>query len=392
MSQDNMTDNEEILEQLRPRMRAARIGHVRRLIAGLAIVPVLGFGAVAMAANGSEVPTTETASGIAESDAAPAVDLPEIGESAGDTAPDEAPDVDGDDEDTTFDDEVAVPVTTTTLRVDDGVYEVGLGALGWAEIEELDDGSFKVLSSDLVEGWEVVSAEFVDGKLVITITNGEQIKAITIKPGVRDELSVIIDEVIIPTTTTTTRKPPPVEPPPVVTDRIVVEVPGKGSFVVEREGETLFLGNVQPNEGYTYDIIKAEGWKVYVAFTDGSWIWYGKALINDDGVIEQHFWDEQKLPDPVYQWVEIPGVGAARFKLYNSQIWVKALEAGEGFGAYDYNQGQPAATAKVDFEGEGALWIIDVWINEAGEMAWSTTNASPEPPATTTTTITEPAA
>ena len=392
MSHENMTENDQILEQLRPRMRAARISHVRRLVVGLAIVPVLGFGAVAMAADGSEAPGTETASGLDESDAAPDVELPDIGESSGDTAESDSHKEESDevvDDESDADPEVVV--TTTTAPAEDGIHEVDLGALGWTEVQELDDGSFTMLTTDLADGWEVFSAEFVDGKLVIIITNGELIKAITIKPGVRDELSVIIDEVIVPTTTTA--KPAPVEPHPVVTDRIVVEVPGKGSFVVEREGETLFLGNVQVNEGLTYDVIKAEGWKVYVAFTDGSWIWYGKAFINDHGQIEQLFWDEQKLPDPVYQWVEIPGVGAAKFKLYNSQVWVKALEPGVGFGAYDYNQGESGTTAKVDFEGEGKLWYIDVWINEAGEMAWSTTDASPEPPPTTTEpTTTEPAA
>ena len=114
-----------------------------------------------------------------------------------------------------------------------------------------------------------------------------------------------------------------------------------------------------------------------MAFTAGEWTWYAKALINDNGEIEQHFWDEPKLPDPVYQWVEIPGVGAAKFKLYNNQIWVKEMAPAAGFGSWDYNQGAPGATAKVDFEGEGVLWFIDVWINENGEMAWSTTNASP---------------
>ncbi len=383
MSHDNTAENEQILEQLRPRMRAARVGQVRRLVAGLAVVPLLGFGAVAMAADGSDAPSTETASAYEADDGAPDVNLPDIGDSDGDTAgikePAPGPEVndEGDSER-----ELLVTTSTTAAPVDDEVHEVDLGALGWAEVEQLDDGSFVMLTTDFAEGWEVFNAEFVDGKLVIIITNGEQIKAITIKLGLRDELSVIIEEVIVPTTTT---KKPPVEQPPVTVDRVVVEVPGKGSFVVEREGETLFLGNVQVNEGYTYDIIKAEGWKVYVAFTNGEWIWYGKAFINDNGQIEQLFWDEQKLPDPIYQWVEIPEVGAAKFKLYDGQIWVKALETAVGFGAYDYNQGQPGATAKVDFEGEGVLWYIDVWINEAGEMAWSTTDASPAPPASTTT-------
>ena len=44
---------DEILEALRPRMRTARVAHVRRLVAGLLIVPILGAGAAAMARSPS---------------------------------------------------------------------------------------------------------------------------------------------------------------------------------------------------------------------------------------------------------------------------------------------------------------------------------------------------
>ena len=45
---------DEILEGLRPRMKAARVAHVRRMMACLAMVPILGVGAVAMAADGTD--------------------------------------------------------------------------------------------------------------------------------------------------------------------------------------------------------------------------------------------------------------------------------------------------------------------------------------------------
>ena len=35
-------NNDEILEGLRPRMQAARVAHVRRMIAGLFMVPLIG--------------------------------------------------------------------------------------------------------------------------------------------------------------------------------------------------------------------------------------------------------------------------------------------------------------------------------------------------------------
>ncbi len=251
-----------ILEQLRPRMRAARISHVRRLAATLAVLPILGFGAVAMAADGSEAPTAETAGGVESDekvdDKGPDVELPEIGDADGAEAAGNG----GDGESDEGADKLAATTTTTTLPADDGIHEVDLGTLGWAEVEETDGGGFTMLSTDFADGWEIHSAEVVDGNLVIIITNGQDIKKITIKPGVRDEISVIVDEVIIPTTTTAKPEPKPEPKPPVIVDRIVVEVPGKGNFVVEREGETLWAGNVTAYEGYTYDIIKAEGWKV----------------------------------------------------------------------------------------------------------------------------------
>ena len=48
-------------------------------------------------------------------------------------------------------------------------------------------------------------------------------------------------------------------------------------------------------------MIKGEGWKVYVGFSNGEHIWYGKALINDSNDVEIHRWDEAIAPEPVYQ-------------------------------------------------------------------------------------------
>ena len=154
-------------------------------------------------------------------------------------------------------------------------------------------------------------------------------------------------------------------------------MPGKGSFVVEREGDTLYLGNVTVNEGYDEIVVKSQGWKVHVIFTNGEWDWHAKAFITESGEVEQHFWDEprpQPEPEPVYQWVEIPAVGAVKFKLHDGLIWVKELHPAEGYGAYDYNGGEPGETARVDFEGEGEIWFVDAWPTESGEIAWEITN------------------
>jgi hypothetical protein len=356
--QTSQNETDLILEQLRPRMRSARISHVRRMIGGVALVPLLAVSAAAMASANGDASEVETAHSIPE-DTVPGVEVPDIGDADG------ADGTDAKVEEVST--STAAPITIDPP--DQVVHDVDLGELGTAEVEETRGGEIKVLSYGLTEGWEVISAEFGGKYLVVVIANGDLKKEITIKPGLRGELSVIVEEVIAPTTTTV--KPEPKTVAPVIVDRFVVEVPGKGSFVVEREGGTLWVGDVTVNEGHTYEVIKAEGWKVYVGFINGEHIWYGKALINDNNEVEIHRWDEAIAPEPVYEWVEIPGVGAAKFKLYDGQLYVKELAPSAGFEAWDYNEGAPGSTAKVDFEGEGQIWFIDAWIDEAGDMDWN---------------------
>ena len=155
-------------------------------------------------------------------------------------------------------------------------------------------------------------------------------------------------------------------------DRFVVEVPGHGSFVVEREGGVLWVGGVTPAEGHEYEVHQWEGWKVWVGFYAEGHVWFGKALVNDQGEVELHFWDEPTVePEPTYQWVEIGGVGAVKFEIFDGRIRVVKIETAEGFAAWDYNQGAWATTAKVDFEGVGQTWFVDAWITESGELGWT---------------------
>ncbi len=369
----DMNQTDQILEGLRPRMHAARIAHFRRLAAGVAVVPLLGFGAAAMAAGGD---TTDIETAVAPVEEVEEIDVPEIDEPDVVVVPDEPK---GDEGETAEEAEPVETTTTTTAAPDpDAPKDIDLGALGWVEVTHTDD-AFDVLAYDLAEGWAVVGAETVEGTLQILLTNGDSTKVVVIKPGPRDEILVIVEEFVPPTTTTA--KPEPVEqpkdepkdePPAPIVDRFTVEVPGKGSFVVEREGETLYVGNVTAAEGYTAEVHKEVGWKVYVGFSNGETVFFGKALINDYGEVEQHFWEEEIGPEPVYQWVEISGVGAAKFEVLENQIRVYKTETAEGFGAWDYNQGAYAGTAKVDFEGEGQIWFIEAWIDENGDLAWST--------------------
>ncbi len=356
---------EMVLEQLRPRMRTARVGHLRRMAAVVAVVPLIGFGAAAMAADGGTGVTI---------DAAP-VSIPDDPADVGVAGSEEAIASLGNPADETASTTSSTTTTATTLQITDEK-SVTLGVYGTAIVVPEGD-SFALASIEPAAGWELVSAEIVDGVLVVVIADGEHMKAIKIRPGVRDQIDIRIVDVVIPPTTT---KAPPATVSPVV-DRWVVEVPGKGSFVVERSGDVLFLGNVTDADGFVHDVVKAEGWKVHVAFTDGAWLWHGKAYIDDAGRVQQHFWDEAKIPDPVYQWVEIPGVGAAKFKLWNNQVYVKETAPSIGFSSFVHTE--VGTTVKVDFEGEGQLWFIDVGILE-GQMVWDITNATPPPPTTTT--------
>lgn len=369
---------DEILEGLRPRMQTARVAHVRRMVACLAIVPLVGFGAVAMAADGPDEPAIQTADGAPTDDhSRPDVELPEIGD-AGDEHDDvDAKDVESDDGDNKDDDKDDVETTTVDDTPEEQTKVLSLGPLGSAEVVETD-GGYELLHADLVEGWEIVELDVNDDGIVIVIKRGDKLKVVRITDGVRDEIAVKIDDLVIPTTTTTTTTTTK-KPPEVVVDRFTVTVEGRGSFIVEREGETLWVGNVSPNEGYEHHVVQGEGWKVWVKFTNGERNWFGKALINDFGEVEQQFWEEEVAPEPVFQWVEVPGVGAVKFKLTSDGL-VHVVEGApsEGYGFWDYHQGEPAEVAKIDFEGEGSLWIVEAWANDDGGLSYSRTDASPE--------------
>ena len=361
---------DEVLEALRPRMHTARVAHVRRMLAGLAMVPLIGVGAVAVAGDGTAPPVSETADDAPrDGDAAPDVARPEIGTAGELVGPDEGADERG-----------ATDVTETARETDTKV--LGLGPLGTALISQ-DGGAFELHDTDLAAGWEVVQVDVTDDGIVIVVRKADALKVVTISAGVRDEIDVRIDDLVFPTTsttttpsTTTTAKP---APPPVAVDRFTVTVEGKGSFVVERRGGTLWVGQVSPSPGYDHEVVQGEGSKVFVRFTNGEWVWYGKALVNDAGEVEQHFWDEAPPFEPIHQWVEVPGVGAVEFKLWSDGlVYVKEGNPAEGYHFRDHHQGQPAEVARVDFEGVGGRWTVEAWRNDDGGLSHAVTDASTE--------------
>ena len=373
---------DDVLEALRPRMRTARIRHVRFMGAIIALVPLMGLGAMALGQSGGDPGVSVASGGLAERQ----VDEPddgvgtEIGEADGDeqALPEPEAESDGVEEAESTEEDGPAPDDAAHLAPENFVHEVEMATFGVAKIKVSDDG-VELIEAIISEPWEFVGAEINDhGDLVISVTNGDAIKLITIGEGLWDEFHVKFDDFVPPTTTTAKPEPrpePEPEPQPVV-DRIVLEVSPAGSFVVEREGEVLWAGNVQPNEGFDYDIIKAEGWKVWVAFVDETHVYHGKAYINDHGVLKTETWTEvREIPvEPVYQWVEIPGVGAVKFKLYDGLMYVQQITPFEGFGSYVYNE--VGESVKVDFEGEGQLWIVEAWSVE-GEIQWAIAGPNP---------------
>ena len=155
-------------------------------------------------------------------------DLPDVGEADGDEAP-EKDEPEPDREPEPIKEEEPVGEQTKVLS---------LGELGVAEVAESEEG-IELLRTEMVEGWEIESVEIVDGKIQIVVFKGDKIKMVVISPGVRDEIEVKVIDVVIPTTTTTVKPEPEPEPKPEpepVVERFVVEVPGKGAFVVEQIG------------------------------------------------------------------------------------------------------------------------------------------------------------
>lgn len=388
----NMNETDHILESLRPRMQAARIAHVRRLAVGVVAVPVFGFGVAAMAASGAPADLeTETATAgdeiaVVELDEAT---LPEIGdgetEEVADDTIDEA-DVTVVPEAESGDDEPVETTTTTTVAADPNApTDVELGALGWVQVLNNHEG-LSLGPTTLTDGWELVASDGRDGSLTLMISDGTTTKVVSIVAGPRNEILASVDEFVPPTTTTTVAPTPVAQPektaekvtnkpeddatsPAPVSDQFTVTVAGKGSFTVSRDGDKLYLGTVDAVAGYTAEVQRDSGWKVYVSFSDGETLSFGKAFINDSGAVEQHFWDENIGPQPTYQWVDIPEVGSAKFEFLDGQIRVFKMKPGDGFSAIDANGGGSSGTGRVVFSGDGVTWLADAWIDGNGELA-----------------------
>ena len=378
------TEVDHVLDGLRHRMRTARIRHVRFLGAVIAVVPLMGLGAVAFAQDGTGESISVASAGADDGpdDVADDGIGTDIGDADGDQ---QAPAAEGEEADDQADADVGesgkvADEGAEPIEPEDTVHEVDVATYGVVKVLVGADG-LALIEALISEPWEFLGAETNDdGDLVIAVSDGETIKLITIGEGLWDEFHVRFDEFVVPTTTVKPeprpepRPEPDPEPrpePPVV-DRVVLEVSPAGSFVAEREGDTLWGGNVQVNDGFGYDIISSEGWKVHVAFFNETTVFHGKVYINDDGVLKTRLWNEERVveAEPVYRWVEIPGVGAVQFKHHDGLMYVVAIDAFEGFGSYIYNE-VGEESVKVDFEGEGQLWIVEAWAVE-GDIQWST--------------------
>lgn len=381
-------ETDRILADLRPRLHAARVAHVRRVLAGVVVVPLLGVGGMAVSAQSNGPAPVETAATIDDTTSMaeqPAIVRPEPGS----VAPEAAAATDDDDAfavvTTAAPATSAAPTTSavpTTTVPEDGTVLVEIGALGSLTVSTLLDDQGAIIGHELtetglVDGWTVLNVDRIEDALVIVVGAEGEMKAVTIRAGLRDELLVSVDDFVVPTTTAAPAVPEPTpepapEPVPVI-DRFVVEVGDRGSFVVERDGDTLFVGAVEAAEGHGYEIVKNQGWKVYVGFFTDDHVWYGKALINDGGDVEEHFWDQSLGPQPTYEWVDVPGFGSAKFEVLEGMVKVYKTETNDGVDAWDPNQGAHVEIARAEFEGNGQRWTVEAWVTESGELASTVT-------------------
>lgn len=352
-------------------------GSARHVLVGGVLAATMGVGVVVVAAGTANSPSESVGSDAgADRGDAPAVGLPEIGDQpGGETNPGDPFAADGSLDAAEFTgadqgvERVVDPVDDTRV--------VQLGDFGSAELDVSPDG-VEVISTELIDGWIIDSKVIVDGETYLIIRRGEELTKITITTGGPDGVAVRTEPFVIPDFSPTTTEPPTTttEPPADVyeepAERFTVDAPGIGSFVVERDGDKLtFVGMVSVAAGLDHEIVDDAGWKVVVRFTDGEQITFAKAYLDDDGVIHQSVWVEEVPFEPVYQWVEVPGVGAVQFKLWtDGLIYVKEWHS-ECCELHDANEGVPGETARVDFEGPDGLWIIDVWSTADGQLEWS---------------------
>lgn len=353
------------------------MGKLKVVMVGLVCAVTVGVGAVVLAATSADGPASERDGAVTDdASAAPDLGLAEIGDqpggevNLGDPAADEPePAVAADAADTGVERVVAEA---------DGPERISLGDLGSVMLGFGPDG-IDVIGTELIDGWTVESQVGVDGEIVLIVKRGDDLKAITIREGGPDGVTVAVEPLVIPappTTTTTTEKPVTTTTTyvedPAVAERITVEAPGNGAFVAERIGpeKLAFVGMVTVAAGLEYEVIDDHSWKVVVRFSDGTTDTYAKAYIDDDGSIQQYVWTEPTPMEPVYQWIEVPEVGAVQLKLWSDGlIYVKEWYS-ECCAFFDTNEGEPGETARVGFEGDGISVVIEAWSTADGQLEW----------------------
>ena len=184
---------DRILHQLRPRMHAARVAHVRRTLGMIALVPLLSVGAMVMASEADMLTEVETTFGVET------LEQQDPGFLSGvEAAIDEA--IEPGEGRTEGPATTEAPVTTTTPFDPARVLEVGV--LGKVEVRPTEH-SYELVSMSLTEGWEFAELETLeDGSLIIYVTNGTYVKTITLERSTGDEILVTVGDWTLPTTTT----------------------------------------------------------------------------------------------------------------------------------------------------------------------------------------------
>ncbi len=365
MNGDETTDNERLdglLDQMRPRMVAARRSHLHRL-AGIAIlVPglLLGGGAAWATTRADDGGAAVEVAGPATEQNAEESVLDEV-----ETAP----------ESETNDEDPAEPEAPT-----DVVMTASLGLAGTADYTRHDDVLVlgKVETND---GWTatVLAAEAPTLVIFLEHESGSQLVA---SIGRDDEGEPVVRLVTPrsepePEPTTEPTPEPEADQPeqsetPAVETRKEIDVNGYGRVVVERDGNaaTLWIGILSTAEGWQSKVLVEHGEVVKAKFFNEQYIKTVKAWAGDDGRIHHEILVDERAQQPEPQMrkeIDVNGYGRVVVERdSNGLLWIAILSTAEGWQSQVLVQ--HGEVVKAEFFDEQYIKTVKAWVGDDGRI------------------------
>lgn len=362
MHGEETSDNDRLdglLDQMRPRMVAARRSHLHRLAGIAVLVPGLVLG------GGAAWATTRADTGGADVEVAG----PASEEIAEEPVLDE---VETSPEAETNDEEPAEPEAPA-----DVVLTASLGLAGTADYTHHDDVLLlgKVETTD---GWTatVLAAEAPTLVIFLEHESGPQLVA---SIGRDDEGEPVV-RLVTPRsesepdpTTEPTPEPEADEPEqletPAVETRKEIDVNGYGRVVVERDSNgLLWIAILSTAEGWQSQVLVQHGEVVKAEFFDEQYIKTVKAWVGDDGRIHHDILVEELAPPPsadTYDGVVNTDLGSFGVVVENGIATIVWVEAAAGL-EYSIVR-ETGEVVKVTFTNGEQSWLVTAW-GQNGEV------------------------